>query len=164
MACCWGIPIVEFWSLLAPCHTPPHCFKADSNFVGFVIKQHWRLWFLMPSLNPCRSERPFPVEKAFTFFWTWTKMRSIPILWLCTIYSCAIKGCGREILIADERGHVPWAMASNSSHPLKSQALPDCSQACQAMAEEWACMSPQGGCVRLCSSEAGVCNTHVVNK
>lgn len=29
----------------------PHCFKAGSNFVGFLIKQHWRLWFLVPSLE-----------------------------------------------------------------------------------------------------------------
>lgn len=29
----------------------PCCFKAGSNFVGFLIKQHWRLWFLVPSLE-----------------------------------------------------------------------------------------------------------------
>lgn len=29
----------------------PCCIKACSNFVGFLIKQHWRLWFLMPSLE-----------------------------------------------------------------------------------------------------------------
>ena len=120
--CCWGIPIVEFWSLLAPCHTPPHCFKADSNFVGFVIKQHWRLWFLMPSLESMSEVKGhFPCGKAFTFFWNWTKMRKASQFCDFAQFTMYIQGMREKSSLQVERGQVSlsngFKLKSSDSSP-----------------------------------------------
>ena len=126
--CCWGIPTVEFWSLLAPRHTPPHCFKAVSNFVGFVIKQHWRLWFLMPSLESMSEVKGhFPCGKGFHMLLELNKNEdSIPVLWLCTIYHVHTRDAGEMILIADgEKSSVTEQWLQTQIIWLKSQASPD---------------------------------------
>lgn len=115
---------------------PPHCFLADSNFVGFVIKQHWRLWFLMPSLESMSEVKGhFPVERLSHSSGTEQKWGKHPNSVTLHNLPCASKGCG-EILIADGEVKCPWAMASNSSHPTQVPGSARLQPSLPAMAEE----------------------------
>lgn len=120
--------MVEFWSLQAwPC-----CSKAGSNFVVLVIKQHWGLWFLMPSLESMSEAKGHLWGEVSNFSGTEQKQGKCQDSVTLHRLPCASEGCRRNNPHCRWR-EVKWHQVSDAMVRIRTQviwvkflALPDC--------------------------------------
>lgn len=88
----------------------PRCFKAGSNFVGFLIKQHWRLWFLVPSLEFI-SEARVHLWRELSNSELNRKKKTSRFLWHCTVQQAHLRDVGEIILVVggERLNDIKWA-------------------------------------------------------
>lgn len=89
--------------------------------MGFVIKQHWRLWFYYAKIL---SEVKGPSWRSFHILRNWTKMRKASQLSV-TLHNlpCASKGCGK-ISADGERSECPWPSNQTQSSDSSPRLCP----------------------------------------